>query len=192
MGEFVDSFASILDRLECIGAKIDEDLSVFMLISSMNGHLESAVEAIKTLGDEKLTWDDVCSRLIEISKMSQNKRRDVALTGREMITCDFCDKRGHEAGRCWNPDNPHNRLDPSSDAGPSRINKHRRMQSKSQRHLSRPLDRAKHTKPESVRIAQATTPALRMMIQMRRGFALAPHTPCRRRCPLTQPNRAAA
>jgi gag-polypeptide of LTR copia-type len=131
MGDFVDSFTSILDRLECTGAKIDEDLSVVMLLSSMNGHFESTVEAIKTLGDEKLTWDDVCSRLIEIAKTSQNKRRDVALTGREMITCNFCDKRGHEAGRCWkNPDNPHNRLDPSSDAGPTRINKHKKNAAK--------------------------------------------------------------
>jgi hypothetical protein len=62
---------------------------------------------------------------------SQNKRRDVALTGREIITCDFCDKRGHEAGRCWkNLDNPHNRLDSSSDPGPSRINKHNKNAAK--------------------------------------------------------------
>jgi gag-polypeptide of LTR copia-type len=33
MGEFVDSFASILDRLESMGAKIDEDLSVVMLLA---------------------------------------------------------------------------------------------------------------------------------------------------------------
>jgi hypothetical protein len=88
---------------------------------------ESTVEAIKTLGDEKLTWDYVCSRLIEVAKTSQNKRRHVALTGREIITCDFCDKRGHEAGRCWkNLDNPRNRRDSPSDAGPSHINKHKK------------------------------------------------------------------
>jgi hypothetical protein len=59
------------------------------------------------------------------------QRRNVALTGREIITCDFCDKRGHEAGRCWkNPNNPHNRLDSSSDAGPSRINKHKKNAAK--------------------------------------------------------------
>jgi gag-polypeptide of LTR copia-type len=126
MGDFVDSFASILDRLECMGAKIDEDLSVVILLSSMNGHFKSTVDDVKTLGDEKLTWDDLCSKLIEIAKQSQNKRRDVTLTGREVITCYFCDKRGHEAGRCWkNPDNPHNLLGPSSDAEPSRINKHK-------------------------------------------------------------------
>jgi hypothetical protein len=34
MGDFVDSFASILDRLECMGAKIDEDLSVVILFSA--------------------------------------------------------------------------------------------------------------------------------------------------------------
>jgi hypothetical protein len=114
-----------------MGAMIDEGLSVVMLLSSMNGNFKSTVEAIKTLGDEKLTWDDVCSRLIEVAKTSQNKRRDVALTRREIFTCDFCDKRGHEAGRCWkNPDNRHNRLDSSSDAGPSRINKHKKNAAK--------------------------------------------------------------
>jgi hypothetical protein len=30
MRDFVDSFASILDRLECMGAKIDEDLKVIV------------------------------------------------------------------------------------------------------------------------------------------------------------------
>jgi gag-polypeptide of LTR copia-type len=59
MGDFVDSFVSILDRLECMVAKIDEDLSVVMLLRSMNGNFESIVEAIKTLGDEKPMWDDV-------------------------------------------------------------------------------------------------------------------------------------
>jgi gag-polypeptide of LTR copia-type len=52
MGDFVNSFASILDRLDCMGAKIDEALSVVMLLSSMDGNFESTVEAIKTLGDE--------------------------------------------------------------------------------------------------------------------------------------------
>jgi GAG-pre-integrase domain len=92
---------------------------------------ESTVEAIKTLGHEKLTWDDVCSRLIEVAKTSQNKLRDVALTGREIIIFDFCDKRGHEAGRCWkNQDNLPNRPDSSSDAGHSRINKHKKNAAK--------------------------------------------------------------
>jgi hypothetical protein len=75
----------------------------------MNGKFESTVEAIRTLGDEKLTWDDVCSRFIEVAKPSQNKCRDVALTERKIITCDFCDKRGDDDGRRWkNPDNLHN------------------------------------------------------------------------------------
>jgi gag-polypeptide of LTR copia-type len=76
MGDFVDSFSSILDRLECMGAKIDEDLSVVMLPSSMNGNFESTVEAIKTLGDEKLTWDTVCSRS---SRSPKRPRTSVAM-----------------------------------------------------------------------------------------------------------------
>jgi hypothetical protein len=80
MRDFILSFASIPDRLDCMGTKIDEDLSVVMLLSSMNGHFESTVAAIKTLDDEKLTWDDVCSRLIGVAKTSQVERSDVALT----------------------------------------------------------------------------------------------------------------
>jgi hypothetical protein len=41
-----------------------------------------------------------------------------------MITCDFCNKSGLEAGRFWkNLDNLHKRLDSSSNAEPSRIKK---------------------------------------------------------------------
>jgi GAG-pre-integrase domain len=43
------------------------------------------------------------------------------------VTCDFCDKGGHDASRCWkNPDNPNNRLDSSSDAGPATDHKHKK------------------------------------------------------------------
>jgi gag-polypeptide of LTR copia-type len=56
MEDFVDSFASILDRLECMGAKIDEDLSAAMLLGSINGNFE------------KLTRDNVCSLLIEVAR----------------------------------------------------------------------------------------------------------------------------
>jgi hypothetical protein len=48
-----------------------------------------------------------------------------------MITCAFCDKRVHEVGWCWkNPDDPHNRLDSSSGARSSRINKHKKNAAK--------------------------------------------------------------
>jgi gag-polypeptide of LTR copia-type len=40
MGDFIDSFASILDRLESMDVKIDEDLYVVMLVENMNGQFE--------------------------------------------------------------------------------------------------------------------------------------------------------
>jgi gag-polypeptide of LTR copia-type len=71
MGDFVDSFASILDRLECMGAKIDKDLSVVMLLSSMNGNFESTVETIKTRGT-------TCSQ--DSSRLPKRIRTSVAMS----------------------------------------------------------------------------------------------------------------
>jgi hypothetical protein len=132
----------------------------------------------------------VCSRLIEVAKTSENKRRDIALTGRKIITCDFCDKRGHEAGRCWkNSDKPHNRLDSSSDAGPSRINKHKKnaakvaKESKSAARASIAYQASK--RPDSTSNESGSSDE----DSDARRFRLTPHTPCRRRCALTQLSR---
>jgi hypothetical protein len=66
-------------------------------------------------------------RVETLTSVNKNKRRDVALTGREVMTCDFCDKRRHDTSQCWkNPDNRGNRLDSSSDAGPSTGYKHKK------------------------------------------------------------------
>jgi hypothetical protein len=77
MRYFVDSFASILDRLECMGAKIDEDLSVFMLLSSMNGSLKSTVEAIKHSA-MKSSRGTTCTQ--DSSRLPKHLRTSVALS----------------------------------------------------------------------------------------------------------------
>jgi hypothetical protein len=132
MGDFIDSFTSILDRRDSMDAKIDEDLSVVMLLGSMNGQFEFTLEALKPLGNEKLTWEVVCLRLIELSKTSQSTRRDaVALAGRETITFDFCGKRGHYDNQfCQNPDNANNRLDAPNTAGVRRSGNTRKINAK--------------------------------------------------------------
>ena len=65
MAEFVDSYTSLLDRLEAMEAKVPEPLAVIMFLHSMRGQFEATVAALRTMGDDELSWDDVTSRFIE-------------------------------------------------------------------------------------------------------------------------------
>jgi hypothetical protein len=69
MGDFIDSFASILDRQECMGAKIEEDLSAVMLLSSMNGRFESTGRSNK---DTRRREAHVGRRVLKTHRGSQN------------------------------------------------------------------------------------------------------------------------
>mgnify|MGYP003476565374 FL=1 len=64
MGEYVDTYTSLLNRLEAMNAPIPGALAVIMFLSSLQGHFEATVAAIRSLSDDDLTWDDVTSRLI--------------------------------------------------------------------------------------------------------------------------------
>jgi hypothetical protein len=59
MGEYIDRYTGLLDRLESMAAKVPEELAIIMFLHSMNGKFEAIIAAIRTMGDEKLTWDDV-------------------------------------------------------------------------------------------------------------------------------------
>ena len=115
MTEYVDSYASLLDRLEAMDAKIPTELSVIMFLASMKGHFAATVAALRTMAEDNLRWDDVTARLIEeadTTKLSQNTSSGSgsALTV-SVRTCEYCGKQGHSQDRCWqNPDNPNNRL----------------------------------------------------------------------------------
>ena len=64
MSEYVDNYTSLLDRLETMDAKVPQPLAVIMFLSSMRGQFEATVAALRTMGDDELSWDDVTSRLI--------------------------------------------------------------------------------------------------------------------------------
>jgi hypothetical protein len=53
-----------------MSAKIPDELAVIMFLHSMGDKLEATIAALRTMGDEKLTWDNVTARLIEEANSS--------------------------------------------------------------------------------------------------------------------------
>ena len=98
MSEYVDNYTSLLDRLETMDAKVPLPLAVIMFLSSMRGQFEATVAALRTMGDDELSWDDVTSRLIEEASSAVSRtRRDTALaTVQARVVCNFCGRPGHE------------------------------------------------------------------------------------------------
>jgi hypothetical protein len=118
MAEYVDKYAALLDRLEAMNAKVPSDLAIIMFLHSMDGKFEGTITALRTLGDDKLTWDDVTARLIEEFNTSVkgqssggNATALVTSASKKAAVCTRCGKTGHEVASCWwNPDNPRNKL----------------------------------------------------------------------------------
>ena len=117
MGEYIDRYTGLHDRLESMAAKVPEELAIIMFLHSMNGKFEAIIAAIRTMGDEKLTWDDVTARLLEEANSSTPRHvsgHQSALTtfaGPSRETCSQCSRSGHTADSCWwNPNNPQNKL----------------------------------------------------------------------------------
>ena len=120
MSDYVDRYAAILDRLESMDSKVPPELAIIMFMHSMNGKYEATIAALRTLGDEKLTWEDVTTRLIE--EYNTNTHKGSASTGNNAtalatlkssptLICSQCGKPGHESANCWwNPNNPRNKL----------------------------------------------------------------------------------
>jgi hypothetical protein len=116
MGEYVDIYAALLDRLEAMNAKIPTELAIIMFLHSMNGKFEATIAALKTMSDDSLTWNDVTARMIEESsshsRASSTTPQTALVLGNTLPTsCSSCGKHGHESDTCWwNPNNPKNRL----------------------------------------------------------------------------------
>jgi gag-polypeptide of LTR copia-type len=77
MSDYVDRYAALLDRLESMASKVPHELAIIMCMYSINGKYEATIAALRTLGDEKLTWEDVTTRLIE--EYSTNTHKEVLL-----------------------------------------------------------------------------------------------------------------
>jgi gag-polypeptide of LTR copia-type len=74
MGEYVDKYAALLERLTAMAAEIPQELATIMFLNSMQAKFEATVAALRTMGDEKLTWNDVTARMIEEAASSSNSR----------------------------------------------------------------------------------------------------------------------
>jgi hypothetical protein len=59
--EYVDTYMSLLNRLEAMNSHIPGALAVSTFLSR---HFEATVADIRSMSDEDLTWADVTSRLI--------------------------------------------------------------------------------------------------------------------------------
>jgi gag-polypeptide of LTR copia-type len=104
MSDYVDRYAALLDRLESVDSKVPHELAIIMFMHSMNGKYEAYIAAIRTLGDDKLTWEDVTTRLIEyntnthkVSTSTGNNATALAtLKSSPTIICSQCGRPGHE------------------------------------------------------------------------------------------------
>ncbi len=74
MGEYVDTFASVVERLAAMNAQIDEQCQVSLFLTSVEEQFESVVAAVRTLGSESVSWEAVTSRLIYEATDRRNKR----------------------------------------------------------------------------------------------------------------------
>ena len=123
MGDYVDTYSAILDRLESMDGKLPDELAVVLFLFSMDGRFDNTIAAIRQK-DTFITWDDVTTRLIEeYRRYKTSTRPGGAFTANETYEtsrkdiktyppCETC-KRNHPGGKknCWwNPDNPNNRL----------------------------------------------------------------------------------
>ena len=154
MGEYIDRYTGLLDRLESMSAKVPEELAIIMFLHSMNGKFEAIIAAIRTMGDDKLTWDDVTARLLEEANNStprQSSGHQSALTtfaGPSRESCSQCSRSGHTADQCWwNPNNPQNKLSQNGTQS-SKQNQNRSKVSTSQHsaNSNNQRDQAKHAK----------------------------------------------
>ena len=120
MSDYVDKYTLLLDRLEAINAKVPSELAIIMFLHSMNGKYEAVIAALRTLGEGKLTWDEVTTRLIEEYNTSSSRRGTsisssiataMETTNSPKIICTHCGKLGHIIENCWwNPANPNNKV----------------------------------------------------------------------------------
>ena len=85
--DFIDGFESLFTLLASMDHAIEEDMQVAMLLASLSSEkdYEHVVAALKTLPQEKLTWDTVSARLIDESKQRRHKRSGSMRQGSEKL-----------------------------------------------------------------------------------------------------------
>ncbi|PXF39675.1 Copia protein [Gracilariopsis chorda] len=112
VGKHIDRMKGILEKLESMNTSIPEELSIALLISSIDAEeLIPVTAALKTLSDRSATWETVSARLLEEQQAIRSKRKRIERVNSAKHYCHICDKPNHRTEKCWlNPKNPDNRL----------------------------------------------------------------------------------
>jgi gag-polypeptide of LTR copia-type len=104
MSDYVDRYAALLDRLESKDSKLPTELAIIMFMHSVNGKYEATIAALRTLGDEKLTWEDVTTHFIEENNTNTHKGSTstgnnatalATLKSSSTTICRQCGRLGH-------------------------------------------------------------------------------------------------
>lgn len=113
MGTHIDQMAAVLEQLEGMNTAIPQELSIALLIASIQAEeLHALTAAVKTLNDDSTTWEKVTARLLEEHQSLKGKLKQQERATPSQKHCELCRKRGHAIDMCWlNPKNPNNRLD---------------------------------------------------------------------------------
>ena len=109
MGDYIDGFESMFERLAAMESKVSEDMQVAILLASFADMKEydGVISELKTLKPEDLTWDTVTASLLEEHRskkpceQKENLRQDSErLLGVNCKTkCFLCDEN-HFARDC--------------------------------------------------------------------------------------------
>lgn len=116
MSKHIDRLAGLVEQLNNMGSQLPEDLTVGILVASIEvTALMPVTASIKTLSDENLKWEDVSSRLIEeVKSLSKGSSSDDRAASAQ-VSCDIC-KKPHATSNCYlNPMNPNNKLNLKTD-----------------------------------------------------------------------------
>lgn len=113
----IDQMSAIIDQLSSMGTQLPKELTVSLLMASIEvPELSSVIAAIKTISDDKMEWEAVASRLLEEQREFKSKhvkfeRASAASSTGGVSHCEICEVDGHPTSECfWNPNNPSNKL----------------------------------------------------------------------------------
>ena len=97
----INKLRELVQQLTAVGASIDEQDQIIVLLKSLPEEYKMMVTALKSQGD--LIFEKVCSRLIQ-EEMDTNELSEdgeaVALLSRGVKVCYNCDKPWHIARDC--------------------------------------------------------------------------------------------
>lgn len=90
IGTHIDQMAAVLEQLEGMNTPIPQELSIAMLVASIQApELTAVTAAVKTLSDEVMTWEKVFARLLEEHQAlkGNHRQQERAATTQSIVSC---------------------------------------------------------------------------------------------------------